>query len=180
MGGRGSGANLGNGSGSNVTIINEQDVWSYRHRSGNEPFVDAINASAARIQQDFPDIMNDVQVVSASELGGADRISTLGYYSPSDQVVALNRNYTNIEKMNAVYDASVASGFHPGRGERSGTEAVALHELGHALTDHVGRKFGAANIDAAAEKIVKAVIGSFLILFHRNMIPGDKTGNQNL
>ncbi len=155
MGGRGgdSGLSLPEGSGANVNVISTEDVWSYRHNPDNEDFVDAINTGAARIQDDFRDLMNTVSVVAAAELGGLDRTQTLGFYDPDDKTVALNINYTNIDKMNKTYDDGVSSGYHPGRGDRSGTEAVALHELGHALTDHIATKMG-LNFDKAAKQIV--------------------------
>lgn len=148
------GPSLGGGGGGNVTIVNEEDVWSYRHRQSNEPFVDAINASARQMEDDFPGLMQTVTSINAAELGGSDRIHTLGYYDPSAKSVSLNQNYTNINKMNRVYDTSVKSGFHPPRGDKTGTEAVAFHEMGHALTDHVGQKMGARDIDDAAKRIV--------------------------
>lgn len=157
MGGRGSGsggASLGGGSGVNVNIINQTDVWSYRHRPDNEPFVDAINTGVRAMQDDFPDVMDTVNSVNAAKLGGADNLHTLGFYSPADKSVALNQNYTDIGKMNSVYDQAVSSGFHPSRGNKSGTEAVALHEMGHALTDHIGKKIGATDLDDAAKRIV--------------------------
>lgn len=157
MGGRGSsGPSLGKGGGGKINIVSETDVWSYRHRKGNEPFVDAINTSVRTIEDDFPGVMETVTSVNASTLSGSDKAHTLGYYSPSDKSVSLNDNFTDIDKMNATYDHSVATGFHPPRGNKSGTEAVAFHEMGHALTDHIGKKMGAADIDDAAERIVNA------------------------
>lgn len=151
---KGGGDSLGGGSGKDINILNELDVWSYRHNPNNEPFVDSINTSVKQIADDFPGIMNDVNQVNSATLGGADRTQTLGYYSPTEKSVSLNDNYTDIGKMNAVYDASVKQGYHPGRGSKNGTEAVTLHEMGHALTDHVGKKMGAKDIDDAAKRIV--------------------------
>ena len=156
MGGRGggSGQNLGGGSGKNINILNQTDVWSARHNPNNADYVDAINTSVSRIQNDFPGIMDDVNEVNSATLGGADRDGVLGFYDPQAKTVALNERYTDIRTMNDTYDASVASGYHPGRGDRTGTEAVALHEMGHALTDHLGKKLGATDIDDAAKQIV--------------------------
>lgn len=154
FGGRGAsgGPGLGGGSGKPIDIKSETDVWSYRHRSGNEPFVDAINTGVRTVQNDFPDIMDSVNSVNSAELGGADKTQTLGFYGQGR--VALNQNYTNIEKMNSVYDASIKSGHHPSRGNKSGTEAVAIHEMGHAVTEHLAAKLGAKDLDGAAKKIV--------------------------
>ena len=150
-----SGPSLGGGSGKKVNIISQTDVWTYRHREQNEPFVDSINGSVRTIQEDFPGIMDDVQQVNSAVLGGKDRTDTLGFYNNGTGQLALNANYTNVQKMNSVYDESVKSGYHPSRGGKNGTEAVTFHEMGHALTAYYGKKDGGSgDIDAAAKKIV--------------------------
>lgn len=157
MGGRGSssgGESLGGGSGQVINIVNSVDVWSYRHNQNNEPFVDAINTSVRAIENDFPGIMSEtVNSVDATEFGGNDRYNTLGCWG-SDGVLSMNRNYTNIDKMNAVYDNTVKSGYHPSRGDKSGTEAVTFHEMGHAVTDHVAKNGWGKDIDDASKTIV--------------------------
>lgn len=60
MGGRGGSSGMGGG-GQQVQIVETTDVWSYRHNAKNEPFVDAINEGARRIQNDFKDLMDTVQ-----------------------------------------------------------------------------------------------------------------------
>ena len=156
FGGRGSssGASLpGQSKGmSSASISKEVDVWSYRHNQNNEPFVDAMNTAARRMSDDFPDLMNTVEEVNAGTLKGAAARSVLGYYG--DGRVALNTNYTNVDKMNTVYDAAVKSGYHPSRGNKSGTEAVMYHEMGHALTDNIAKKMGVSNLDVASKRIV--------------------------
>lgn len=151
-GGGGDGESLSSGSGKRVNIKNETDVWSFRHNRNNEPFVDAINTSARDIQKDFPDLMDTVTRINATEFGGADKRGTLGVYGNGR--VGLNTNYTNVDKMNKVYDDGVKSGFHPSRGNKNGTQAVAYHELGHALTDNIAQKMGVKDLDAASKKIV--------------------------
>ena len=133
-------------------IVSEQDVWSYRHNKNNEPFVDAMNQSARTVQKDFPGLMDTVNYVNAGTLKGGAAQSVLGYYGGGR--VALNTNYTNVKKMNSVYDDGVRSGYHPSRGNKSGTEAVMYHELGHAITDHIKDKVGAKDLDKASKKIV--------------------------
>lgn len=153
FGGRGAGGeSLGGGGGASVDIRNEQDVWSYRHNPNNADFVDEINTGVAAIQNDFPDVMNSVNNVYASTLGGADAQHTLGYYGGGQ--LGINTNYTDVQKMNASYDAAVKSGFHPSRGNKTGTQAVTIHEMGHALTDHIAQKMGEKDLDAGAKKIV--------------------------
>lgn len=153
FGGRGAGGpSLTKGGGKSINIQSETDVWSYRHNPNNEPFVDAINSGVREISDDFPGLMDDVREVNSAKLGGKDKTETLGFYGNGR--VALNENYTDIGKMNRVYDEAVKSGYHPSRGNKTGTEAVALHEMGHALTDHVAKKMGAKDIDDGAKKIV--------------------------
>ena len=156
MGGRSSssgGESLSTGSGKSMTILNPVDVWSYRHNPNNEAYVDAINSSVRDIANDFPDIMRStVGRVDAAEFGGADRLSTLGCYG--NGTLTMNKNYTNVDKMNAVYDNAVKSGYHPSRGDKNGTEAVTYHEMGHAITDHIAVKLGEKNLDGASKRIV--------------------------
>ena len=154
FGGRGGGSDLTLGSGKSINIKSEMDVWSYRHNPDNEPFVDAINTSVARMQEDFKDVMETVYHVNAAELGGADKKNTLGFYGNGR--VSLNRYYTNMEAMNETYDLGVKSGYHPSRGNKSGVEAVSFHEMGHALTDHLVKKLGAKDLDHAAKSIVES------------------------
>lgn len=154
FGGRGAdgGESLSSGSGQDINIVSTTDVWSYRHNPDNEPYVDAINSAVRGISDDFPGLMNDVNTVDTAELGGMDRTQTLGFYG--DGQVAINSNYTDIRDMNRVYDKAVQSGYHPSRGNKSGTEAVTYHEMGHALTDSIAKKMGVKNLDAASKKIV--------------------------
>lgn len=137
---------------SRSSISKETDVWSYRHNKNNEPFVDAMNSAAKKMSEDFPGLMDDVTEINAGTLKGAAARSVLGYYGQGR--VALNTNYTNVDKMNKVYDEAVKEGYHPSRGNKSGTEAVMYHEMGHALSDHVAKKVGASNLDSASKTIV--------------------------
>ena len=68
-----------------------------------------------------------------------------------------NSCYAYIDKMNQVMDDAHKAGYHPSRGNKTGTEAVALHESGHALTDHVAGKMG-TDFDSAAKRIVQDAI----------------------
>lgn len=156
FGGRGSdsGPSLTSGSGKSINIKSETDVWSYRHNKNNEQFVDSINSSVRDMEDDFPGLMENVEHINAGKFGGADNTNTLGFYSEGSKSVDLNVNYTNVNKMNSVYDQAVKEGYHPSRGNKNGVEAVTYHEMGHALTDHVAKKMGAKNLDDAAKTVV--------------------------
>lgn len=156
MGGRGGSSGMGGGSGENVNIIETGDIWTYRHNPNNEPFVDAINEGARKIQDDFEDLMTEsLNEIHVAQLGGEDKQTILGFYERTGKLLALNANFTNIDKMNSVYDQATEQKFHPSRGNLTGTEAVALHELGHALNDHIAKKMG-LDMDVAARKIFEA------------------------
>ena len=96
--------------------------------------------------------MNTVNTVTAAEFGGADKYATLGVYGSGG--LSINQKYTDVKKMNTVYDKSVESGYHPSRGNKTGVEAVTYHEMGHAITDHIAGKMGVKDLDAASKKVV--------------------------
>ena len=159
----GRGRSKAGGSGGRViTPLGVLDVWSYRHRKGNEPFVDAINTAARSMESDFPGLMQDVGTLNAVKLRGRDN-GVLGYFSRDGRggtSVNINQEYTDLAEMDAVMDRAAKSGFHPSRGNKSGVEAVSLHELGHALNNHVAAKMGfnpndVFKMEYAADKIVK-------------------------
>lgn len=154
MGGRGSGSGgggLGDSKPKDIKILEPIDVWSYRHRQKNEPFVDAINGGVRTISNDFPTVMNDVNFVNTAKFGGRDGASALGVWSPADKQLAIAKKYTDVDKMNRIYDQG--GEYHPSRGNKSAVEAVTLHEMGHALNDHIAAKMG-TDLDSAAKSIV--------------------------
>lgn len=137
-----------------INILSTEDIWSIRNHEGNAPYVDQINTSVATIKNGFPGVMDTVQSVDAVTMGGADATGTLGFWSPSDGRLALNKRYTDVQRMNEVYDKAVESGYHPTRGIKTAVEAVTYHEMGHALTDSLASKMGVSSLDQASEKIV--------------------------
>lgn len=145
----------GGGGGTNVNPTSMTDIWSYRHTSGNEPFVDAINDGLNKIATDFPSFEGSINNVDAVTLRGAQSQTILGYWDAANKQLAMNQNFTDVEKMNAVMDEAAQSGYHPSRGNLSGTEAVALHEAGHALTDQLAQANGYAGLHSFSEDIVR-------------------------
>lgn len=152
FGGRGSssGGDLGNDNGENLKILKKTDIWSMRHNKDNEEYVDSINASVRLIQEEYNDIMNNVQTVEAAKFA---KKSVLGAYG--NNALLMSDKYTNISDVNAIYDRNAKSGYHPSRGNKNGIEAVALHELGHALTDTLAAKGGFKDLGACSKDIVK-------------------------
>lgn len=152
----GGGRSLGGGGGAPVSVINATDVWSYRHTQGNEPFVDSINQGLMAIDNDFPGFANGINTVDAVTMSGADGMNTLGYWAPGTKQLGMNQRYTDVDKMNTVMDDAAKNGFHPSRGNKTGTEAVAIHEGGHALTDYLAQKTGARGLEEVSANVVKA------------------------
>lgn len=156
MGGRGAsaGGRAGGGGGLNPgDIVSTKSFMSERG---------ALNYSADDALQVFKDVQEQygyvVQDIEIAELQGKG-MSVLAYYDGSN--VAFNQAYLKGENMTKAYDACVASGFHPSRGNKTALQAVTAHELGHGLTDAVGAKMGlpalgpkGRRIDAAATAIV--------------------------
>lgn len=82
------------------------------------------------VYDDYGIDLSDIQIAT---LRGKDA-NVMAYYD-SDGNLAVNKSYFDSKKMDAAYDRCVESGFHPDRGNKSGLEATAAHELGHRLTD---------------------------------------------
>ena len=85
----------------------------------------------------------------ANMSGGA-----MAYYD-SDGNIAMNERYMNSAGMDKAYDTAVKSGFHPSRGNKSGVQAVASHEYGHALADKVASRMGEKDLEKASRTIVE-------------------------
>ena len=69
---------------------------------------------------------------------------TMAYYEAGGNL-AINRDYFNAQKMDAAYDGTVQSGFHPPRGNKSGIEAVVAHEMGHRMADVATQRLASAS-----------------------------------
>lgn len=137
-----SGVNPGN-------IHNERDLVSERERKRAE--VDDVLTVARGIYDEYG---VDVGQFMLADIGGKDS-STMAYSDGTN--IGFNTAYFDGTNMNGAYDASVASGFHPSRGKKSGMEAVASHEYGHVLTEKAAAKLGIKSVnsmDSAAKTIV--------------------------
>lgn len=153
-GGRGSsssgGGRFGKGGGRNVEILSTTSMVSAREGKGAE--VDQALQVARDIQNQYGINVEDLQIAT---LGGKDQ-GTMAYYDANGNL-AYNESYFDAQKMNGVYDATVNSGFHPSRGNKTGIEAVVSHEMGHALTDEIGKKMGLGSwqLDEVADRVLK-------------------------
>lgn len=153
-GGRGSsssGGRFGRGGGLNpANIVSTTSLISGRNEGYREE-VDQVLEVARDIQNQYG-VNLDYDIAT---LKGKDAQGTLGYYDGSN--LAINKNYLNVDNMNKTYDASVESGYHPSRGNKSGLEAVTSHEMGHKLTDEIGKKMGLGSwkLEEASDRVLK-------------------------
>lgn len=148
MGGRGSssgGSGLGSGGGVTVNVISTTDLTSERER--NPQSVDDTLSVLRDINDQYGYIINDTVV---ADIGKSPAIA---YYEEGTATLGINKDYFNAEKMNASYDKCVDNRWHPPRGDKSGTEAVVSHEVGHALTEQAAKNQN-MSFDKMAEKVV--------------------------
>lgn len=155
--GRGSsnagGSWTGGGGGMNPSdVADEKDMISSRNPNNMAEVDDCLTVS-----KHFTDMYGDGGMLEGSfqisTLKGVSKATVLGYYDGNG--IGMNDVFLKSGTMNKVYDKAVADKYHPSRGNKSGIEAVAAHEYGHALTDMVGRKMGSNNIDDSANRIIK-------------------------
>lgn len=153
MGGRGSTSFGGGGGGTGG--LSASDIVSTRSLMGE---IGSSPTEVAETMEAFKNVYAeyglDVADIQIAVLKGKGTMA-LAYYDGAN--VAFNQSYFNKAKMEAAYDKTVKSGFHPSKGNKTALEAVAAHELGHALTDAVAVKMGLSGgrkIDAAASKIM--------------------------
>lgn len=150
-GSSGSGANLGKGSGGvdSRNIKNERDLLS-DSKVNRADVGDVLNV-ARDINEEYG---VDVGQFVLAEVVGKDS-TTMAYSDGTD--IGFNSKYFEGGRMNQAYDACVASGFHPSRGNKTAMQAVASHEYGHVLTEKAAVKLGVNTtngLDSAAKVIV--------------------------
>ena len=133
MGGRGSTSGGATGGLNGGNIVGTDSLVSMRELKPQE--VDQVLGVARDIRDQYGVTTTDLEVATIK--GGA----TMAYYDFEGNL-AINESYFDAATMSQAYDACVASGFHPGRGNKTGLEAVTAHELGHRLTDVAGEKLG--------------------------------------
>ncbi|MDY2677651.1 MAG: hypothetical protein SOV29_01825, partial [Oscillospiraceae bacterium] len=100
------------------------------------------------VNEEYGYVIGDILVAKIKSKNKA-----MAYYDGTN--IGFNEAYASTKVLNKAYADCVKSGFHPSNGNKSPAEAVASHELGHALTDAVGKKMGGLDIDRASDRIVK-------------------------
>lgn len=154
MGGRGSSSGGGGGGGASGGL-NPADIvstTSLLSASGKRSEIDSVMNAVKSVYDDYGVDLTDIQIATLKGKG----MTTLAYYDAQGNL-AVNKNFFDSQRMDKAYDMSVESKYHPSRGNKSGLEAVAAHELGHKLTDEAAKKMGLEgwNIDKASNTIVK-------------------------
>lgn len=146
-----SGGRRGGGGGGGHAISTEA-MMGYRDNPNMTDSVDETLEVFSEIYDQYGVAVTDIQLAKMDKRGS----STLAYYDMGGNI-AFNETFFNSTKMNAVYDASVASGFHPSRGNKTGLQAIAAHELGHRLTAEAAVKMGMSrtDLDRAAKTIME-------------------------
>ena len=149
MGGRGassSGRYGGGGGVSPADILSTNSFVSERH---NYDISNDVLDVFKNVNEEYGYVIGDILVAKIK--GKSNK--TMAYYDGTN--IGFNEAYASTKVLNKAYADCVKSGFHPSNGNKSPAEAVASHELGHALTDAVGKKMGVLDIDRASDRIVK-------------------------
>lgn len=156
MGRGSSGAGGGGVSRNKEKGLNPGDIKSEKDMiSEGGSYLDAVNevmevSKSIEDEYGFPNVAN--QFLLAELAPAASNV--LGYYG--NDRIAMNQVFMkNVDKTNKAYDECVEAGYHPSRGNKSGIQAVAAHEYGHALTDQIAKKMGGVSLDQAATNVVK-------------------------
>ena len=109
---------------------------SQRERKQKE--VDETLTVLRDVEREYDVILEDVELATMKP---RHKKGTMAYYDYGGNL-AINEHYFDADVMDAAYDGCVKSGFHPGRGKKTGIEAVTAHEMGHRLTDMAGQRAG--------------------------------------
>ena len=148
MGGRGassSGRYGGGGGLSPADILSTNSFVSERH---NYDISNDVLDVFKNVNEEYGYVIGDILV---AKIKGKNN-NAMAYYDGTN--IGFNEAYASTKVLNKAYANCVKSGFHPSNGNKSPAEAVASHELGHALTDAVGKKMRGLDIDRASDRLV--------------------------
>lgn len=127
-------------------VTDVQDMLS--QRSTKEAEVDEVMAVAQRMNNLFGEGDKIQQYQTANMTGNA-----MAYYDTAGNI-AINNRYMNNAGVDKAMDVASKNRFHPDRGNKSGMQALASHEYGHALSDRVAQRLGSPDIETASREIV--------------------------
>lgn len=156
----------GKGGGTGGVNINADTTSLISERERKRDEVDLTLTVLRDVEREHNVILEDVQLAKMKGRSGA---GVLAYYDAGGNL-AVNEKYFDRGTMDAAYDRCVSSGFHPGRGNKTGLEAVVAHEMGHRLTDIAGMNAGLGHwaLDDVSNRIIKAAAKS-LKMSHGNL-----------
>lgn len=146
MGGRGSSSGGRESGPGNVSVSNETSLVSARE--GKQREVDQTLETFKTFEKAYGEQIGDIMLADMKGTRG----NPVGCYGMD--TVLINKKYFDAEKMNKAMDIDAKSGHSVSRGNKSGLQMVAAHEIGHHLTDVAARKMGVSNLQAAANVIV--------------------------
>ena len=106
-------------------------------RGAKEKEVDQVLTTLKNMTDEYGVRVEDVDVVTFGKGGG----NIMGVCT-SDGDIGISKNFFYEGRMNSAWDKCVETGYHPSRGNKSGLEATAAHEYGHAIMRNVAGGFG--------------------------------------
>ena len=149
FGGRGSSSGGFGGGGGGLTSADILATTSFVSERGNyKDTVDEALGVFSDVKDKYGFIINDIEMATIK-----DGKSAIAYYDGSN--IGWNEKFMNKQTLENSYAECVKQGFHPSKGNKTAVQAVASHELGHALSAEVGRKMGGKGIDQASAQILK-------------------------
>lgn len=155
FGGRGASGSLGGGSGEKITsdetpitrkMYDESDPV---RKEGLGQFISAVEDAN---DSDFNGIGKMLETMAVAS--NVSNPAVLAYYKEGGGGVAINELFVD-SNSDARYDATVASKYHPSRGNESGVFAVMSHEVGHAVTEACAVAKG-MSFEAYSKKVVES------------------------
>lgn len=144
----GKGSWTGGGTLSPSDIVSTTSLVSARE--GKQTEVDETLQAFRDVAEEYGYIIDDIQLATLKGKG----VTTMAYYDGSN--IAVNKSYFDKARMESAYTGCVEIGFHPSQGNKTALQAVASHELGHALTDAVGSKMTGIKGDTATAILKEA------------------------
>ena len=149
-GGKGGGEGWGGGGGGAIDIFGTDSLISARERQQQE--VDETLQTFKDMNDEYGYMVDDLQIAT---LGAKDQ-NVMAYYDGAN--IAFNETYFNKRIMETAYARTVQNGYHPSQGNKTALQAVASHEIGHALTDKAIAKMGGkGNAETILKEAQKAV-----------------------